>query len=170
MSRAVKAWRAVLVVKVRAVERANQAVQARRAELREREAAVAAARAARAQAQDRLDAGRRELARVLTSRDMAPASYLMHAAYLRYLEEELKAADQAIEVAERYRVSAQQKVDAALRALGRAETSRDTCQERLRALLDAAQRAAEAALDEEASETAAARLHARRARAPARPG
>lgn len=168
MSRELRAWRAVLIVKVRAVERANEALLARRAELREREAAVAAAREARAQAQSRLDAGRKELARLLTSRDMVPASYLMHVAYLRYLEDELKAADQAIEVAERYRVSAQQKVDAAQRAMSRAETSRDTCQQRLQALIDAAQRAAEAALDEEASETAAARVHARRTRNAAR--
>jgi len=165
-----RAWRTVLVVKVRAVDRANEALRARRAELREREAAVAAARESRAQAQARLDAGRAELARLLSSRDLAPASYLMHVAYLRYLEDELKAADQAIEVAERYRVSAQQKVDTAQRALLRAETSRDTCKERLQAMIDAAQRAAEAALDEESSETAAARLHARkRTRAAARP-
>lgn len=157
---ALKAWKTIVVVKERALARAEETLTARRRDLAERTQAVTEAETKRQEEIDRRTMAKDALALLLQTMDgLQPSDYILHKAYLKFLDEMVQLADKAVEIALRYQVSARQKVDTAQRDVTRAETSLDACRSNQQALLDAQARANEALADEEAGETAAARMH-----------
>jgi|GEM_PF-4081694 len=160
MSRAVEqVWKIVVAAKVRAKERVERALADARHELQRLSDEVDEAERERQAAADRRQAHEERIAQLLSDPNgLSPVTYLDLDRYRTPLTEAVDQARAAVRRAVDAVQAQQQAVDQLGIDVRRADASLEAAREQLRKVIAAAQRRVEERADDEAGETAAARL------------
>jgi len=160
MSRAVEqVWKIVVAAKVRAKERVERALSDARHELQRLSDEVDEAERERQAAADRRQAHEERIAQLLSDPNgLSPVTYLDLDRYRTPLTEAVDQARAAVRRAVDAVQAQQQAVDQLGIDVRRADASLEAAREQLRKVIAAAQRRVEERADDEAGETAAARL------------